>query len=137
MHKIADYIAPFPGQDMTHGSYRLRVYEDDGRLPAVVITNPTPGEAPTPWLSANAPRLAAHIAHKDLPAHRGLRWITPYAGADQGHELFESSSFAVIADGQVVYREPPRPGEQPPEESQAALLDRDAVETLLGQPLEG
>ena len=77
MQKIADYIAAFPGQDAAHGPYRLRVYEDDGRLPAVVITNPTPGEAPTPWLSASAPRLAAHVVHKDLPRHDGLRWITP------------------------------------------------------------
>lgn len=137
MQKIADYIAPFPGKDSAHGPYRLRVYEDDGRLPAVVITNPTPDEAPTPWLSANAPRLAAHVLHKDLPQHDGLRWITPYAGAAQGQELFESSAFAVIADGQVAYRERPRQGEQPPEESQAALLDREAIEALLGQPLDG
>lgn len=43
----------------------------------------------------------------------------------------------MIADGQVAYRERPRPGEQPPEESQAAILDHAELEALLGQPLDG
>jgi hypothetical protein len=136
MRKIADYLAAFPEPDTRHGVYRLRIYEDHSLPPAVIVTNPTPGEAPSEWLSASAPRLAAFVARKDLPSRQELRWITPKPTPAGELELFESSTFAVIADGQVVYREPPRP-EEPPKEPQAALLKRSQVEILIGQPLDG
>ncbi|SRR5579883_88757 len=134
MRKIADYLTAFPEPDRCHGVYRLRIYEDHIDTPVVIVTNPTPGEAPSEWLSVTAPRLAAYVAGKDLPSHRELRWITPKPTPKGGRETFEVSTFAVIADGQVAYREAPR-DEPPPQEPQAALLDRSTLEALIGEPL--
>ena len=78
MRKTADYLSTLSNGDASHGEYRVRIYEEDGALPLVVVTNPTPGEAHTPWLTNDAPRLAAFVAQTDLPAAKGLRWVTRY-----------------------------------------------------------
>lgn len=141
MRKTADYLSTLSPSDASHGEYRVRIYEGDSTLPLVVVTNPTPGEANTPWLTNEAPRLAAFVAQKDLAAAHGLRWVTRYpsSSAEEPPELadlYESSTFAVISPGQVAYREPPRSGEQAPMEPQSSLCCKADIEALIGQPLD-
>lgn len=141
MQKIADYISTLERKTPSHGGYRIRIYEDGATAPVVVVTNPTPGEAMTPALSNIAPSLAAIVAHHDLPSASELRWVTRYPGTTSGEptalaELYESSLFGIIGDGQVAYREPPRDGESPPMAPQAALQSRADIEDLIGQSLD-
>jgi hypothetical protein len=141
MRKTADYLSTLSPHDASHGEYRVRIYEEDGALPLVVVTNPTPGEVQTPWLTNEAPRLAAFVAQKDLPSAKGLRWVTRYPSSSaeapaELADLYESSTFAVIAPGQVAYREPPRFGEQAPMEPQASLCCKADIEALIGQTLD-
>ncbi len=150
MRQTIDQVLRFPENIDTipatlrppiQGQYRVRVYEEEGRAPEVVVTDATPG-APNPplWLSNYAPRLARPVARDYLASHDDLHWITLYPTSDEEKRvkgaIFERTLFKIVGDREVIYDERFRASTSPPIEPQAAFQSQADVEALIGQPLD-
>jgi len=138
MRKTIDELNSYPKgpTDPKEGQYRLRIYEDQGKEPVIVVTDATPQAPHLAWISGHAPQLVTTIARAHLPAARTTQWLNAYSAPDAKASLFEQTRFEMLADGQAVYRQHFRKAESPAIQPQSKLLSDSDAASLLGQPLD-
>ena len=138
LRKILDQTYNYPVEHppkATAGRYRLRIYTEDGVVPAVVASDLEADKRNVAWLAGHAPHLAGSVARDHLPDCQALRWITQYYG-EADADLFEVTHFAVLVNRQVACRDRPRPSASLPIQPQSTIQTRSDVEVLLGEKLD-
>ncbi len=138
MHKTIDELKSYPAgpTNPTEGQYRLRIYEDQGKEPVIVVTDATPQAPHLAWISGHAPQLVTTITRAHLPLARGAQWLNAYSAPDVQASLFEQTHFEMLADGQAVYRQHFREAASPAVQPQSKLLSDSDAAALIGQPLD-
>jgi hypothetical protein len=138
MRKTTDLLNGYPKgpDDPTEGQYRLRIYEDQGKEPVIVVTDATPEAPHRAWISGHAPQLVSTITRAHLPSARKVQWLNSYSAQNVKDSLFEQTRFEMLADGQAVYRQHFRSAESPAIQPQSKILSDSDAAALLGQPLD-
>jgi len=85
MRKTIDELNSYPKgpTDPVEGQYRLRIYEDQGKEPVIVVTDATPQAPHLAWISGHAPQLVTTIARAHLPSARTAQWLNAYSAPEQ------------------------------------------------------
>ncbi len=138
MRKTIDELNSYPKgpTDPKEGQYRLRIYEDQGKEPVIVVTDATPQAPHLAWISGHAPQLVTTITRAHLPSAREVQWLNAYSAPEVKANLFEQTHFGMLADGQAVYRQHFRTVESPAIQPQSKILSDSDAAALLGQTLD-
>ncbi len=138
MRKMIDELNSYPKgpTDPKEGQYRLRIYEDQGKEPVIVVTDATPEAPHRAWISGHAPQLVTTITRAHLPSAHEVQWLNAYSAQDVDASLFEQTRFEMLTDGQAVYRQHFREAESPAVQPQSKILSDSDAAALLGQTLD-